>query len=266
MKGVYAPHTEDTSAGPSFNIWGDCPWEDAQSDPSVGYWLWEDFIRFGVTPTITTLIAGLNGHTLFGSAGATILPDDARGGGLVLTEATDDEAVGITLEQHPFWISQGYGQLWFEARIKTSTITTAKQGWVCGLMDTTSMTAAVPVTADGAIADINFVGFHHPEANTTAFDASYKADGVTAVEVNSDIGVLAVDTYIKLGMRFVPPDKNQLAYYVNGVEQATKKIIPDATGTDFPADIGLAPVLAQTLAASTSASLTIDWWRMFQMR
>jgi len=151
---------ESSTTGPSREVWHDCPVLDMLYDPSVGYYFFDDFLHFGVTPTITTLIAGLNGYTLFGSAGATILPDDAAGGGIVLTEATDNEAVSISMEQHPFWINTSYGNLWFEARIKTSTITTAQQGWVCGLMDTTAMTAAIPVTATGTIADVNFVGFH----------------------------------------------------------------------------------------------------------
>jgi hypothetical protein len=248
---------------PSASIWGDCPILSILEGTRSGVMIIDDFERGFITPTITTLI-NVDGYACFGSAGATITWDDATGGGVVLTEATDNESVSMTCEQHPFWLNSSKGDLWFEARFKTSTITTNQQGFMIGLMDTTALSAAVPVTATGTIADVNFVGFHKPEANTTAFDASYKANGVAAVEVNSDIGTLAVNTYIKVGMKFTSAD-NILAFYVNGLKQAATKTLGAAAGTDFPDDIGLAPVIGQTLGASASITLTMDWWRCVQL-
>jgi hypothetical protein len=247
------------------SFWQDCPLQAALIDPSVGYGMQDDFVDAGLSPTITTIISGQGRYLLFGSAGATIAPDAAVGGGLVLSEATDNESVSITTKQTPFQIEATKGSLWFEARVKTSTVTTAEQAWIVGLRDSTPQTATVPITATGAIADINMVGFHHPEANTTAFDASYKADGVTAVEVNSNIGTLAAGTYIKLGMKF-DTSNNVLSFYVNGVRQTTGKTIPTSAGTDFPADVTLAPVVAMTLANSAAETITIDWIKCFQAR
>jgi hypothetical protein len=256
----------DAGAGLS-SFWEDCPMTAIRNDPGMGYYIEDDFVDLGLGGTITTIIsnAGTGKYLVFGSAGATITPDAALGGGIVLTEATDNEAVSITTKQTPFQITSGAGSLWFEARIKTSTITTAKQAWFCGLMDATPQTATVPLTATGTIADINCVGFHHPEANTSAFDASYKANTVTAVEVNSDIGTLVAGSYVKLGMKF-DTSNNVLSFYVDGALQAAGKTIPNATGTDFPADVLLAPVLAQLLAATASYTLTMDWWKIFQLR
>ncbi len=252
-----------TARLPSPNIWGDCPLESIRNGRISGIIFEDDFVKGFITPTITTLI-NVDGYSCFGSAGATITWDDASGGAIVLTEATDNEAISISTEQHPFWLNSSKGDLWFEARLKTSTITTLQQAFVLGLMDTTAQTAVVPITATGAIADLNFVGFHKPEANTTAFDASYKANGVTAVEVNSDIGTLVADTYVKLGMKYKARDK-KLAFYVNNAKQTTTKTLGAAAGTDFPDDIGLAPVLAQVLGASASNTLTMDWWRCVQL-
>jgi hypothetical protein len=173
--------------------------------------------------------------------------------------------VSITTKQTPFQIESTKGSLWFEARIKTSTITTAEQAWFLGLMDATAQTATVPITATGTIATINSVGFHHPEANTTAFDAFYKANDVTLVEVNSNIGALEVGVYVKLGFKF-DTTNNVLSYYVNGVLQAASKTVGVAAGTDFPDDVTLAPVLAMTLANSAAETVTMDWWKCFQTR
>jgi hypothetical protein len=248
-------------------FWADCPMSAIMTDPGAGYMSSDGFEDLGLAGTITTIIsdAGVGRYLVFGSAGATITPDAALGGGIVITEATDNESVSITTKQTPFQITSGAGSLWFEARIKTSTITTAEQAWIVGLMDATPQSAAVPITATGAIANINMVGFHHPEANTTAFDTSYKADGVTAVEVNSDVGALVAGTYVKLGMKF-DTTNNLLTFYINGVAQAASKTIPNATGTDFPADALLAPVVAMTLANSAAETITMDWWKCVQAR
>lgn len=248
-------------------FWEDCPLLAITMDPSIGYGIQDDFVDMGLVGTITTIIsdAGAGRYLCFGSAGATITPAAALGGGIVLTEATDNESVSITTKQTPFQITAGAGNLWFEASIKTSTITTAEQAFIVGLMDATPQTATVPITATGTIADINMVGFHKQEANTTAFDTSYKANTVTAVEVNSDVGTLAAGTSIKLGMKF-ETSNNVLTFYINGVKQAVTKTIPDNTGTDFPADVTLAPVIAMTLANSAAETITGNWWKCVQLR
>ncbi len=254
----------ETGTGLS-SFWQDCPLAAIMSDPGAGYMISDGFEDLGLSPTITTIISGQGRYLLFGSAGATITPDAALGGGIVLTEATDNESVSITTKQTPFQITAGAGSLWLEARFKTSTITTAEQAWIVGLMDATPQTAAVPITATGTIADINMVGFHHQEANTTAFDTTYKANTVTAVEVNSDVGTLVAGTYVKLGMKF-DTTNNVLSFYIDGILQAAGKTIPDNTGTDFPADVTLAPVLAMTLANSAAETVTMDWWKIVQAR
>ncbi len=266
MRSTYA--NEDSVVGRS-GFWQDCPILDILADPSVGYGFTDDFIITGLSGTITTIATGFNNYSLFGDSGATIAADGAVGGGVVLTEATDDESVSMTVTQHPFNITRDGGKLWFEARIKTSTIVASEQAWLCGLMDNTAQTAAVPITADGAIADINMAGFHHPEANEELFDASYKANSVTAVEVNADIGTMVAGTYFNVGMRFDPRDADgnaSLEFYVDGVKQATTKTVPNATGTDFPADVRMSPVLAMTLAASAEYTMTMDWWSCYQLR
>lgn len=257
----------DNGRLPSPSIWGDCPILSLLEGTIAGVYWFDDFVRGFITPTITTLI-NVDGYACFGSSGATITWDDATGGGIVLTEATDNESVSMTCEQHPFWLNSSKGKFWFEARVKVSTVA-ANHAFVVGMMDTTALSAAVPVTATGAIADMNFVGFHRPEANTTAIDASYKANGVTygglnAYEVNSDIGTLVADTYVKLGMKFSPVD-NKLRFYIDNIEQANTKTLGAAAGTDFPDDIGLAPVIGQTLGASASKTITMDWWRVAQL-
>jgi hypothetical protein len=248
-------------------FWQDCPLSAIGSDPGAGYMVQDNFVDVGLSGTITTIIsqAGTGRYLVFGGASSTIAPDAALGGGLTLGLTDIDQATSITTKQTPFQITSGAGSLWFEARVKTSTVTTAEQAFFVGLMDATPQTATVPLTATGAIADINCVGFHKPEANTTALDTSYKAKTVTAVEVNSDVGTLAADTYIKLGFKF-DTTNNVLSFYINGELQAAGKTIPNNTGTDFPADVTLAPVFAILAATADDESFTIDWFKCVQAR
>ena len=256
----------DTGTGPSNIIWADCPWLQMLNDGS-GYCFHDDFHVRGLTPgTLTAEIADQSGYyTFFGSAGATINPGAELGGTVVLTESDDNQVAIISTEAKPFQITQNGGQFWFECRVKPGTVTTLEQGFFIGLMDTTATSATVPLTATGTIADINCVGFHKPEANTPAFDPSCKADGVTAVEVNSDVGTLSTSSYIKLGMKYDPRDY-KLSFYINGAKQATTKTIPNATGTDFPADVVMGPVCAILCGTDNDNVLTMDWWRFAQLR
>ena len=268
VKAIRSNKGSAAGAGLSPALWDDCPLVGIMCDPTIGWMISDDFTDAGLSGTITTIIsqAGTGRYLVFGSAGSSIAPNYVAGGGLVLAnDNTDNDAVSITTKQRPFQITSGAGDLWFEARVKFSTITTNQQAWVCGLMDGTAQTAVVPVTATGTIADINFVGFHKPEANTTKFDASYKANTVTAVEVNSDIGTLAADTYVKLGMKF-STSNNRLEFFVNGAKQTSGMTIPNATGTDFPADVTLAPILGIVNATTEVTSTTIDWWKIAQLR
>jgi hypothetical protein len=66
-------------------------------------------------------------------------------------------------------------------------------------------------------------------------------------------------------MKFDPSD-NKLRFYINGAEQAATYTVPNATGTDFPADVALKPIIGQLLGASASYTLTVDWLRVAQMR
>lgn len=266
-KSIRAVSGSAAGAGLSPAIWDDCPLLAAKLDPFVGYGIEDDFMDVGLAGTITTIIsdAGLGRYLIFGGASATVAPDNKAGGGITFTLTDDNQGISLVTKQNPFQITSGAGDLWFEARVKFSTVTKNEQGWLVGLTSIITQSATVPLTAASAIADVNFVGFHKPEANTTAFDASYKANGVTAVEVNSDIGTLAADTYVKLGMKF-STSNNQLAFYVNGVKQTTSKVIPNATGTDFPADVLMAPTFALMAATNDTESGTMDWWKCYQLR
>lgn len=249
----------DTSASPSPVIWGDCPTNEIIATGN-GVYMMEDFISGG------DIMADAGPVGVFLDAGSTIVYSDEVNGAIVATHDGDAADDSITIFGAPaFQISQTSGNLWFEARVKFSTAAADQAGFFVGLTDATAPSEIIPLTAASALSDHNTVGFHKPEENSTAFDTSYKANGVTAVEVNSNVGALVADTYVKLGMKFVTAS-NVLEFYIDGVKQSGTKTIPAAAGTDFPNDVALKFAMTIVTEAAAANTLTCDWIRIAQER
>lgn len=274
----YAGSRSQVDRNRSQSIWSDCKWDEIVAGNVSGVTFFEDFVSGGkiTSPTTEAALVGLpiSGYCSDALSGtppaiaAGICYDSAKnaGGGLIIANTTDDNGAAWRSAQQPFQISSLLGKLWAEWRVKVSTITASELSFAIGLMDITAISATIPLVANGgALGDCNFVGFHKPEANTTTFNCSYKADGVAAVVVNTGVGALAADTYVKLGLKF-DPKTGKLSFYINGVKQASMKTVPNATGTDFPADVALGPVVALGEGSGGSNNLlTTDWCRVAQL-
>ena len=130
-------------------------------------------------------------------------------------------------------------------------------------MEDTALTVNVPLLwgSTHGVADKNLVAFTKPVANTTTFNAGYKANGVTAVVSNTGIGALVADTYVKVGFTFNQfNNDNKLRFFINNIQQTTSKLVPDNTGTDFPADVALGWAIALGVgSAASDNTMTIDW-------
>jgi hypothetical protein len=138
-------------------------------------------------------------------------------------------------------------------------------------MEDTALTAVVPITTTAAtLADKNLFGFYSTESAGANASVSYKADGVTQVNISTTEVTFVADTYTKLGIKYeLTGDKDGqyiLSFYQDGVRLATSKQVPTAAGTDFPNDIAMGLVLATRNAAGTSpGNATISWWRAAQL-
>lgn len=265
----YQGRTADTSRGLSPGVWADCPLDDIRNGNVNGIILDDDFL-FDAGITAVTTDATLVGLPYYGfnSSGGTHTHPDVTGGELALTEATANEANFMRSVVQPFQISSALGDLWFEARVKVASI--SNLGMIVGLWDNVACTVDIPLSAaDPPIMATtgNFVGFRMPEG-AGAVDTIYKADGVAVVAgqtVNSAVATLVASTYVKLGMRFKRSPSPLLTWYVNGVPCANTKAIPNATGTDFPADVRLGLLFGQKLVATAAGVSTIDRWTCAQL-
>jgi hypothetical protein len=265
------------------NIWHDCPYESIRNGEIAGY-IQEIIPTNGGLITSPTTEAALVGLPLsgFGSSGSTITYAAIQGGALVLTEATDNESVGVRHDTHPFQISANKGKLWCEFRVKVSSITDNAMGFIFGLMDDVTMTVDIPLSSANPpimATTVNFVGFRMPEEDAGLVQFSYDADdtGQTTdaeVVIANDIVQLAADTYVNLGFVFDPNDADRvnssnpgaptLSCFVNNIRNSTTKTIPDATGTDFPAD-ALLGLMAFVKSGSGAAVGSIQWARAVQL-
>ena len=264
-RGNQGTNVPNTDRGPSPYIWGDCPWIESLNDPSVGYGQFLDFLNFRTSSNINAAVAHwTDGLQAFGSDGGFITSEDEVGGAVTLGSDGDNEGVSLGSMNFPYQISQSHGKLWFEARVKSSTIADTKHGFFLGLIANPTLSATVPIAAAGTLADVNLVGFHRLEGDGDYVDTVYKADGVTQVSVGTDAQVLVADTYIKLGFVYDPADY-YLRFYGNGIELSSTKYIPTAAGTDFPNDVRLGWFFAVLNATgSTPGDSSIDWIRVFQ--
>jgi hypothetical protein len=87
----------------------------------------------------------------------------------------------------------GAGDLWFEARVKFSTITTTNR-LVCRL-PVSSLSLQPSRDGNSDLANVNLLSSTNPKP-IPRFNASYKADGFRRLN-QLRIGTLAVDTYVK---------------------------------------------------------------------
>lgn len=261
--------TADTSREPSGCIWGRMPLASIADGSTGGWFFREDWLKMPVltTPTITTEAIYGNGWKAFGSSGGTIVAATAAygSGGIALTETDDNEGVHIATVSLPYKIDRGQGRQAAEIRMKTNTIADTKHGFFFGWGDQQTLTAILPITAAGALADENLLGFHRLEGDGDQIDCVYKADGVTAVTVQADAiptGLtLAADTYFKLGLLYEPYGiygDYYVSFWYNGVLMAKKQVV-DGDGTDMPNDVQMGLVFAMLSASSDDAICTIDW-------
>lgn len=255
----------NTDRNPSPNIWYDCPWNELVEGVASGVYFWEDFESFPKTPPTTE--GNWGRFAVFSSTGGAMTAGTGLGGELVIGSDDDAEGVGLRTLSTPFKIIRGGGKLWFEIRVKLSTIADTTFEFFAGLIQDIAFTAAIPITNTAAtLADYNMVGFYRTESDGDAINTTYKADGVTAVTVQTGAVVPVASTYMKLGLVFDTQydvaGLHILSFYNNNLRLSTTKTIPSAAGTDFPNDIALGLCFAvRNAVGSSPGTATIDWMR-----
>jgi len=261
--GQFWGYDSETRRRFSPGLWGNCPWDGIRSGIVDGIAFEDDFVQ---GPLVTAGAQALYGNYHgFADTGGSVADAAAQFGALTFSSDNDNEGASLACAIASLQITQNAGDLWFEARFKTSTIADTKHGIFVGLIDAATLSATVPIAADGTLADEDLVGFWRLEGDGDKMDTYYKAGGITAVAVCADAVTLVADTYKRVGVRYSKSEK-KLYFYDDGVTLVDTKTIPNATGTDFPADVILRPIFAVLNATSSSpGTSTLDWWAFAQV-
>ena len=255
----------NSNRGISAGLWRDAPIDEVVRGYKDGVYFADDFTQGGpILATAASAVGVVGEYRGFTSDGGVIGDAGLYGGALELYADGDNEGASCQSAVAPFQIALTKGDLWFEARVKVAAIVDAKKGFLLGLGAASALAAAVPITAAGALANINFVGFQNVEDDGKTVDVLYKADGVNAVVLAEALITLAADTWIKLGLRY-RTKTGKLSYFVNGVEQSATYSLITTAGNPFPNDVALAPTFAMLNGAAEANKVNIDWMRCLQL-
>lgn len=234
-------------------VWQGFPAAEIKTGFKDGIFEFEDFLRFAE--------ASLNIQEADSGATFSRVSDEHSGVVRLTTGATDNNEANFSLDGsgEAGWviIDDGDGDVFFESRIRVSTVTNNQGAIFVGLMEESSVGANLQTDDTGALADKDYVGFRTLQADTNGLDAVYRTSGGSGEQVDTnEAQVLVADTWYKVGFRYDDTDK-KLYYYVDGVIVDSAGVAFDAS--DFPNGEELLPVFAIKTGEGTTSQLDVDW-------
>ena len=281
--GVFTPTnrnnlTAGTGRGRSPALWSRAKYiNEMNQDNGWAIRHFDDFVRSHDLATNNTTVVNSGPYEMYTGNGTSLAITGGAGlmGGVqtIVSGTTADVNAVITLGGgSPFKISTTAGsnyKLLFETRVKISSVTDADQvQWFVGLTEE-DRTAANGVFADaggdlGFTSTIDLIGFARFDNDGDSISFVYQLAGQTPVDV-CQIACVA-DTYIKLGFLWDPkaPTANRIVIFADNQEQTTYVTGTAIAGTAFPLDQGLTPTICVQNDATTSNTLSVDWWDTYQ--
>ena len=240
------------------NIWKDLPMGDIAKDPSRYVHIWDDF----TTAHTALSAAGMWGSWLVKGTNPVVanLADEVSG---VITVggggSAHDEGYLHTNSLYDLTMNNSK-RFWFECRINLADID-FDGSIIAGLAQFSACAANFFVNESEALVTtkdiLGFVGF---SASSLMGDveAVYQQEADAAhTDIDTDLGTMVNDTYIKLGMRF--DGKKTVTFYYNGVAGATLNI-DDLSSNSFTNPLAVIVGIKDT--GGTAADLMqLDWIR-----
>lgn len=253
---------------PSAAIWEDCPWDEIQAGKCDGFALFEDFLggftqATNVAASASTLPSPWAAFTA-NDAGHTVDQEvDEPYGTVTLNMAADNlttTLVGLGKGNAGQLVLEAGKRAWFEARVKTSTITDSKNGLFVGLGEEGLAVTVGVIAAAGTLTDKDLVGFWRLEGDGDKFDVVYKtAGGNGTIVLEADAVTLVADTYVNVGIKC---NGTTVYFYANNT--LIDSVALDAA--DFPNGEELCVYIASTAAATEAGDHTVDWVKIAQER
>lgn len=253
------------------NVWSSCPFYELQNGTKDGFAYFDDFLgtyvqAANVANASTTLVtpwSAFTDATAASTIASGVSPSDATGT-LVMNATTANEGMSIGLMttkgtsglSAPIDALSSTNRVWFETRIKTSTITTEDVGFYVGLAQVArNITLGLIATGGAAAAAIDQIGWIYKTAATTGVTSTH-GNG-TATTLVASAATIAADTYLKLGFTW---DGTTATWFFNGTADSTTII---SSTSQFPAGASLAFYMgAQCGSTAGDSIVTVDWARI----
>jgi hypothetical protein len=237
------------------NLMSHAPIQQVMMDPSLGTFFMDDFVPYRAED-----------YTVHADTGGTIadLATEAGGAIRLLTDTTDNDELHAqlgTATTAPFKFASSM-PMWFEARIRTNTITNTEYPFFIGMAEEASSAASFIGNGGGLtdLADKDYVGFYRIETDGDKLDTVHNTSGGTDTVVASDAVTLVADTWINVGWYC---DGTTVTFYADGVALATTVLI---AATDFPDGEELSPIIGAKNADAAAHQLDMDWWWALQLK
>jgi hypothetical protein len=289
MTTLYAPSAGDETQyfpGLSRDLWRDFPdiavvpgqRKGANLNRNHAFLAYEDFIGFGKTTAISSVLGRYIGragvYTSHEDSGNVIsAPPTILGGCCRLAcDNTDNDLTMLQYGDNVGGVIAGFSntaadagckQAWFEAQFRVSNVTLMNH--FIGFGEEASA-AADWIGDDATFADKDYLGFHVLESAATTLTFRYHKAGQTAVIPLTSIGTLAVDTWYKVGFRFVPVNvpgyrsTHVFEIYFNGAPVATGVTATQVAAATFPSGEEMSPLFATKTGAGAAVNLDIRRW------
>lgn len=202
-------------------------------DPDLVCWM-NDFIQASDLDTTndwtdTQVDGGTDNGEVFALAA-----DSLNGELTITTNDADDDSSAVQLNNEFMKLASGK-RAWFEARVKVDDADT------CDLLVGLSVNDTTPLDASDRV---NF------KATDGSAALSFEAVKNSTATTEADVGTLADDTYITLGIHW--DGKNKLEAYVDRSKVAT-------VTANIPDDENLAPNLFIQNGSAAASTLTVDY-------
>ena len=272
-------------------LWAKCPRTSIMTGQADGFRDGDDF-KFGMSgEDAVDDVATIPGYDRYIDTGNTIRITSVTetnyfGSVALITDGTDNDgpvlhrvvslnAAGSNVTA-PFVISDTAGSdfpMWFEARMKKSSVTDNQCafaiGLVSGILDERAADNGVLADNTGDIVDsIGFIGFRNLHDNGEELDFVYQDAAQTApVEAAANLATLVADTYFKVGFYFDPmaDGSKRITIFYNGMPQSTFVTATNIAASTFPDGDMMGFVAGSKNGEGTATTLTLDWWKCVQV-
>ena len=257
-----------TGRGASPLVWGDCPVQDFQDDPTRGYLFYDDFHNLPPSGSKYTILEADD------KASLSILPTDVQGILRMAITGDDNEECnfqyGVSGESVQGIFNTPANdarRMWFEARFRTSSIANNVNALFLGMAAEGSCAANAQSDNNGTLWDSDDSGttdkahfcFRTLQADGDGLDIEYGTAGAISVVHKNLAQVLVANTWYKVAWK---QDEDGLVQcFIDNVKSGS---VLDVSATSVPDGEELAFVAGCKVGGDAALNVDIDWVRFAQ--